>query len=47
MIGATAGEAPLVLDGLLGNPASFDPLIHYTDTGGVSDHILRSFIFLG
>jgi TnpA family transposase len=29
IIGATAGEAPFVLDGLLSNPASFDPLVHY------------------
>jgi TnpA family transposase len=47
VIGATAGEAPFVLDGLLGNPASFDPLIHYTDTGGVSDHVFALFHLLG
>ena len=34
-------------DGLLGNPASFDALIHYTDTGGVSDHVLALFHLLG
>jgi TnpA family transposase len=33
VIGATSGEAPFVLDGLLSNPASFDPLVHYTDRG--------------
>lgn len=47
VIGATAGEAPFVLDGLLGNPASFDPLVHYTDTGGVSDHVFALFHLLG
>ncbi|MDG1372161.1 MAG: Tn3 family transposase [Paracoccaceae bacterium] len=47
MIGATAGEAPFVLDGLVGNPAEFDPLIHYTDTGGVSDHVFALFHLLG
>ena len=47
MIGATTGEAPFVLDGLPGNPASFDPLIHYTDTGGVSDHVFALFHLLG
>ena len=47
VIGATAGEAPFVLDGLLNNPASFDPLIHYTDTGGVSDHVFALFHLLG
>jgi TnpA family transposase len=47
VIGATAGEAPFVLDGLLGNPASFDPLVHYTDTGGVSDHVFSLFHLLG
>ena len=46
-IGATAGEAPFVLDGLLNNPASFDPLVHYTDTGGVSDHVFALFHLLG
>src|SRR6056297_3169606 len=47
VIGATAGEAPFVLDGLLSNPASFDPLVHYTDTGGVSDHVFAMFHLLG
>ena len=47
VIGATAGEAPFVLDGILGNPAGFDPLIHYTDTGGVSDHVFALFHLLG
>jgi TnpA family transposase len=47
MIGATAGEAPFVLDGLLGNPAEFNPLTHYTDTGGVSDHVFALFHLLG
>ena len=39
VIGATAGEAPFVLDGLVGNAAQFDPLVHHVDTGGVSDHV--------
>lgn len=47
VIGATAGEAPFVLDGLMSNPASFDPLVHYTDTGGVSDHVNALFHLLG
>jgi len=47
VIGATSGEAPFVLDGLLTNPASFDPLVHYTDTGGVSDHVFALFHLLG
>jgi len=47
VIGATAGEAPFVPDGLPGNPASFDPLIHYTDTSGVSDHVFALFHLLG
>ncbi|QFT29434.1 Tn3 transposase DDE domain protein [Labrenzia sp. THAF82] len=47
VIGATAGEAPFVLDSLLSNPASFDPLVHYTDTGGVSDHVFALFHLLG
>ena len=47
VIGATSGEAPFVLDGLLSNPASFDPLVHYTDTGGVSDHVFALFHLLG
>ena len=47
MIGATAGEAPFVLDGLVGNAAEFDPLVHYVDTGGVSDHVFALFHLLG
>ena len=47
VIGATAGEAPFVLDGLLRNPTSFDPLVHHTDTGGVSDHVFALFHLLG
>ena len=41
VIGATAGEAPFVPDGLVGNAAEFDPLVHYVDTGGVSDPCVR------
>ena len=47
VIGATAGEAPFVLDGLVGNPILLNPLIHYTDTGGVSDHVFALFHLLG
>ena len=36
-----------MLDGLLSNPASCDPLVHYTDTGGVSDHVFALFHLLG
>ena len=32
VIGATAGEAPFVLDGLVGNAAEFDPLVHHVDS---------------
>ena len=35
VIGAAAGEAPFVLDGLVGNAAEFDPLVHHVGTGGV------------
>ena len=47
VIGATAGEAPFVLDGLVGNAAEFDPLVHHVDTGGVSDHVFALFHLLG
>jgi TnpA family transposase len=47
VIGATAGEAPFVLDGLMGNAAQFNPLTHYVDTGGVSDHVFALFHLLG
>jgi len=47
VIGATAGEAPFVLDGLVGNPMLLNPLVHYTDTGGVSDHVFALFHLLG
>ena len=46
VIGATAGEAPFVLDGIVGNPAAFDPLVHHADTGGVSDHVFALFHLL-
>ena len=46
VIGATAGEAPFVLDGLVGNAAQFNPLVHYVDTGGVSDHVFALFHLL-
>ena len=47
VVGATAGEAPFVLDGLVGNAAGFDPLVHHVDTGGVSDHVFALFHLLG
>jgi TnpA family transposase len=47
VIGATVGEAPFVLDGLMGNVAQFNPLLHYVDTGGVSDHVFALFHLLG
>ena len=47
VIGATVGEAPFVLDGLVGNAAGFDPLVHHVDTGGVSDHVFALFHLLG
>ena len=47
VIGATAGEAPFVLDGLVGNAAEFDPLVHHVNTGGVSDHVFALFHLLG
>ncbi len=47
VIGATSGEAPFVLDGLMGNAAQFNPLTHYVDTGGVSDHVFALFHLLG
>ncbi len=47
VIGATTGEAPFVLDGLVGNAAQFNPLVHYVDTGGVSDHVFALFHLLG
>ncbi|MFV1590621.1 Tn3 family transposase [Phaeobacter sp. JH20_39] len=47
VIGATSGEAPFVLDGLVGNPMLLNPLMHYTDTGGVSDHVFALFHLLG
>ena len=47
VIGATAGEAPFVLDGLVGNAAQFDPLVYHVDIGGVSDHVFALFHLLG
>ena len=47
VIGATSGEAPFVLDGLVGNPMLLNPLVHYTDTGGVSDHVFAMFHLQG
>jgi len=39
VIGAKVGEAPFVLDRIVGNPTTFNPLVHYADTSGVSDHV--------
>ena len=36
-----------MLDGLVGNAAQFDPLVHHVDTGGVSDHVFALFHLLG
>ena len=36
-----------MLDGLVGNAAAFDPLVHHVDTGGVSDHVFALFHLLG
>ena len=46
VICATVGEAPFVLDGIVGNPTTFNPLIHHADTGGVSDHVFALFHLL-
>lgn len=46
-ISATASEAPYVLDGLLGNAASFISAEHFTDTGGASDLVFALFFLLG
>ncbi len=47
VIGATAGDAPFVLDGLVGNAARFNPLVRCVDTGGVSDRVFALFRLLG
>jgi len=47
VIGATAGETPFVLDGLVGNAAEFDPLAYHVDTRGMSDHVFALFHLLG
>lgn len=39
MIAATASEAPHVLDGLLYHQTGLQIEEHYTDTGGVTDHV--------
>lgn len=39
VISATASEAPFVLDGLLLHGSSLAPRVHYTDTGGATDHV--------
>lgn len=47
VIGATAGEATHVLDGLVGGTIDFDPVEHFTDTGGASDLVFAMFHLLG
>lgn len=41
------GEAAFVLDGRMGNVAQFNPLLHYVDTGGVSEYVFALFHLLG
>ena len=43
VMGAAVGKAPFVLDGLAGNAAQFNPLVHHVDTGGVSDQVFALF----
>ena len=46
-ISATEGEAPYVLDGLIGGGADAGVLTHHTDGGGVSDHVFALCSLLG
>ena len=39
LLSATAAEAPFVLDGLVAHGCGIEPVTHYTDTGGASDHV--------
>ncbi|SEF07583.1 Transposase and inactivated derivatives, TnpA family [Rhizobiales bacterium GAS188] len=47
VISATASEAPYVLDGLLLHASSLAPRVHYTDTGGATDHVFALCHLLG
>ena len=47
VISATHAEAPHVLDGLMHHGAALDIKEHYTDTGGVSDHVFALCHLLG
>ena len=47
VIAATASEAPHVLDGLLYHQAGLSIEEHYTDTGGVTDHVFGLCHLLG
>jgi TnpA family transposase len=47
VIAATASEAPHVLDGLLYHQTGLSIEEHYTDTGGVSDHVFGLCHLLG
>lgn len=47
VISATAGEAPYVLDGLLLHGSGVAPQVHYTDTGGATDHVVALCHLLG
>ena len=47
VIAATASEAPHVLDGLLYHQTGLQPGEHYTDTGGVTDHVFGLCHLLG
>jgi TnpA family transposase len=47
VIPATAHEAPMILDGLLGNDAGLRIKEHYADTGGFTDHVFALTSILG
>ena len=47
VVSATASEAPYVLDGLLLHGSSLAPRVHYTDTGGATDHVFALCHLLG
>ena len=47
LISATAAEAPYVLDGLVAHGTGIEPVTHYADTGGSSDHVFSLAHLLG
>lgn len=47
VLSASMHEAPYVLDGLLHHGTSLDIAEHYTDTGGVTDHVFALCAMLG